>query len=192
MVGRLEKEDATFDPSTSTVRQLPIAIAASGGLGEGVEAAFGTVDDREADIDTGLNNLGGDEDDDLACLPQSLCVIKYRNDMRRAHPSREVESLCLLPELFMKDLSRLRRAHDKKTSVGGVIKNVGDERIVVERPEILAGDPLKRTKERRFVADDRDDFIRGDADGKIFSSFESWLGGRAKDCGSTEITNETP
>ena len=43
--------------------QLSFAVAASSGLGDGVETGHGAVDEGKVDIDSGLDELSGDEAD---------------------------------------------------------------------------------------------------------------------------------
>ena len=74
-----------MEDAASLGQKFAVTVAAASGLGKGVETAFGPVDDGKADIDTGLDELGGNEDDGAAYFSQSLRLGEDEHDMPRAH-----------------------------------------------------------------------------------------------------------
>lgn len=91
VIGGLKVEGPAFDRVTAGVAEFAVAIAATGGLSEGVEAAFGTVKGGEADIDSGFDELGGDEDDGSASFAEAFGLGKNEHDMSWAHAGGEMK-----------------------------------------------------------------------------------------------------
>lgn len=146
VIGGLEEEDAAVDALAVFVFEFTVAVAAAGGLGEGVEAAFGAIDDGETDIDTGFDELGGDEGDGLAVFPQGFGFFEHGDDVRRAHAGGEMEGGGLSGEFFEERLGSFGGVEDEEAAVVGMVKDVGDELFVVEGAEILAGGAFEGLK----------------------------------------------
>jgi len=90
MIGGLEEEDAAFGGGAVVILEFAVAIAATGGLGEGVESAFGAVNDGEANIDTGFDELRGDDRNGAAFFSEPFGFGEDAHDVTRAHAGGEV------------------------------------------------------------------------------------------------------
>ena len=186
MIGWLEQEDAAFGG-----KKLAVPIAAAGGLGEGIEPAFGAVDDGKTDIDAGLDELGGDENDGAAGLAQCFRFLEDRDHVGRAHPRGEMEGGGMGLKPFEESLGGFGGVEDEEATAGSVVKKVGDQLIVIERSQVSANNAFERLKKLVLVPDDLGDFCRRDADGKVFAAVERGLGGGAEDRRRAEVVNET-
>ena len=102
------------------VFEFAVPVTASSGLGEGIEAAFSPVNDREADIDPGFDELGGDEDDGLAGATESFGFIKHGHDVSRTHAGGEMEGVGVLAEFLMQGLGSFGGVEDKETPPVGI------------------------------------------------------------------------
>ena len=160
--------------------EFVVAVAAACGLGEGVQPAFGAINDREADINASFDKLGGDKDDGKAFPPQPFRPRQDEHDMPRAHPGGQVECVYVRGELLMERPSGLGCVQYEQASLGGMVENVRNKGRIVERPELVRGDPFESFKKRNLVADDFGDFFRRDSDVKTITLFESGLCGGAK------------
>ena len=191
MVCGLKEANPAFETVSVHIHELSVAVAAAGGLGEGVEAAFGAIDNGEADIDTGFDELGGDEDNGLSALAKPLCPGKHEHDMPGTHACREMNCGGALAEFFVEDLGGFGGVEDEEAAVRGMFADVVDELFVGEGAEVLAGDAFEGSKERGCVPQDGGDFLGRDTDGEVFAAFEGGLGGGAEDGGGAEIMNQT-
>lgn len=85
VVGGLKVEHAAFDTSPVRGFQFAIPVTPARCLGEGVETAFGAIDDREADVDAGFDELGGNENDGAAFSSQTFCAGEDEHNVAGAH-----------------------------------------------------------------------------------------------------------
>ena len=88
---RLEDEDL---PRRGSLLggEFSFAVAAAGGLGDGVESSEGAEDDGEIDINAGFDELGGDEANRAICLEAGFDFLEARGAVLRAHEGGEVEA----------------------------------------------------------------------------------------------------
>ncbi len=140
MVRGLEEEDAAFGAGAIGVFEFAIAVTATGGLGEGVETALGAVNEGKADIDAGLNELGGDENEWLTGFSEFFRVLQDGDHVGGAHAGREVQNIGFPAECLVEGLSGFGGIEDEEAAGGSVLEDVDDESLIVERTEILAGD----------------------------------------------------
>jgi hypothetical protein len=167
-----------------------VAVTAAGGLCKGVESAFGAIDDGKADIDTGFDQLGGDENDRLALFAKPFGPGKDEHDVPRAHAGREVEGVGVGTELLVERLGGLGGIDDEETAVAPVLEDVRDELFVGERAQVFASDSFEGFEEGVSLTDDLGDFGGRDTDLKLLTPFECRLGGGAEDGGGVEVVDE--
>lgn len=137
MIYGLKKEGSAF-----LREKFPVTIAAADGLGKGIKAAFGAINDGEADVDTGFDQLGGDENDGKAFFSKTLGVCENTHDVPGTHPGGEMECVCLGAEFLVKSLRGFCGIEDEKAAGGGILKDVGNELVVVDSTEIFAFDAV--------------------------------------------------
>ena len=138
MFGGLEKKNPPF-----CGQEFTVAVAAACGLGEGVEAAFGAIDDGKADIDSCFDELGGDEDDGLPIFAKLLGLIQHGDDVCRAHPRGKVEGVGSPAEFFEKGLCGFGGVEDEETASLGMIEDMGNEIVVASGTDVFAGDAFE-------------------------------------------------
>jgi hypothetical protein len=80
--------------------EFAFAVAASGGLGDGVEACHGAIDEGEVDIDAGFDELGGDEADGEFFGEALADGGEHLEAVLRAHEGGKVEISVAGREVF--------------------------------------------------------------------------------------------
>ena len=106
--------------------ELPFSVAASGGLGNRVEASHGTVDEGKIYIDTGFDELGGDEADGEVLLEALADCGEHLETVFRVHEGGEMVVLYGAVRVgFKKGLSMLTSVDDAEglRGVGKFVAN---------------------------------------------------------------------
>ena len=187
VVGGLEEEDLTGDGLAGRVGEFAIAIATAGGLGEGIEAALGAIDNGEADIDARFDELRGDENDRAALVPESFDLGKHGHDMTRAHAGGKMEGGGVSIKFLIECFGGFGSIEYKETSVRGVFQNVSDKSVVVDGVELVGFDAFEDGEKCLLIVNNGRDFLRRDADSKVIAFFQGWLGCGAEDGGAVDI-----
>ncbi len=115
--------------------KFAVAIAASGGLGNGIKAGEGAIDCGEIDIDPGFDELGGDEADSFAIVEPIANGGKDLRAMLGAHEGGEMEVFLAVSEKAENIPSVLAAIHD--TEGLGMIEQAAGEIVIRDFTERL-------------------------------------------------------
>ena len=107
-VGRLEHHDVAH-------RGPAFPVAPAGGLDDRFEPGFGAEDDREVDVDAGLDERGGDETRRATLSQASAHRFQLLSAVTGAHQRRQMKGSFQFPDRFVELLRMAPRIDDAKS-----------------------------------------------------------------------------
>lgn len=175
------------DMGLAGLGEFAVAVAAPGSLGDRVESGEGAIDDGEIDIDSGFDELGGDEANGELFLQTLADLGEDAGAVFRTHEGGEVViSLALAEET--EDFASMLAAVDDAESLR-LIEQSLDEVGVWEFAEEVNVNPLEGGEECARVTDDFPTVFQ--ANGKFIRvMMDRGLGGGAEDGGGVVVVGE--
>ena len=166
--------------------QASVPIAASGGLGDGIESGHGAIHDGEIDIDAGFNELGGDDTDCFSLIEALFDFVEDAAAVFGAHQGGEVEMGIGTAEEGIERLCVFAGVHDAQHLRQG--EEFRRQGCVIEMGSVVNLDPFEFFVEFSGIGND---LAHGfESDGEIVLFVDGGRCGGAEDDGAMVVGNE--
>lgn len=143
---------------------FPFAVASPSGLSDGVKSCHGAIYDWEIDIDTSLDQLGGNEADGKFFIQSVADISEHLQTMLRAHEGGEVEVFFGIFGQELEETVCVLACVNDTEGLGGLCYFAGDG-FIWELAAVGDVDSVKVGEELLWVLDDFSG--AGESDGKV-------------------------